>query len=251
MINDNHNQYRKVNDCHYARRKWQLTGVLFIICYLLFSVSARAQDDPEYRMEIGGGAGVMTYQGDFNGSLLKNMQPTAGAVVKYKLNPRMDWAANIGYGKLKGSSKDANTWYPELAENPIEFSTSVIDVTVCFEYNFWPFGTGREYLGARPLTPFIAIGAGFTIAKPDIGDQAGGIQFPVGAGVKYKLKDRLNLAVEWLMHFTGSDKLDGVEDPYGIKSTGLFKNTDCYSTLRVTLTYDFWARCKTCHNDRD
>ena len=251
MINDNHNQYRKVNDCHYARHKWQLTGLLFIICYLLFSVSARAQDDPEYRMEIGGGAGVMTYQGDFNGSLLKNMQPILGAVMKYKLNPRMDWAANIGYGKLKGSSKDANTWYPDLVENPIEFSTSVIDVTVCFEYNFWPFGTGREYLGARPLTPFIAIGAGFTIAKPDIGDQAGGIQFPVGAGVKYKLKDRLNLAVEWLMHFTGSDKLDGVEDPYGIKSTGLFKNTDCYSTLRVTLTYDFWARCKTCHNDRD
>lgn len=251
MINGNHNQDCKVNDCHDARHIWHFTALLFIIYCLLFSVSARAQDDPEYRMEIGGGAGVMSYLGDFNGSLLKNMQPIVGAVAKYKLNPRMDWALNIGYGKLKGSSKDAKTWHPELVENPIEFSTSVIDVTVCFEYNFWPFGTGREYLGARPLTPFIAIGAGFTIAKPDIGDQAGGIQFPIGAGVKYKLKDRLNLAAEWTMHFTGSDKLDGVEDPYGIKSTGLFKNTDCYSMLRLTLTYDFWARCKTCHNDRD
>lgn len=233
-----------------VKQQWLLLGLLFIICNLSFTRVA-AQDDPEYRMEIGGGAGVMSYLGDFNGSLLKNMQPIVGAVAKFKLNPRMDWAANIGYGKLKGGSKDAKTWYPELTEHPIEFSSSVIDVTVCFEYNFWPFGTGREYLGARPLTPYIAIGAGFTIAKPDIGDQAGGIQFPVGAGVKYKLKDRLNLVAEWMMHFTASDKLDGVEDPYGIKSTGLFKNTDCYSMLRLTLTYDFWARCKTCHNDRD
>jgi hypothetical protein len=74
---------------------------------------------------------------------------------------------------------------------------------------------------------------------------------PLGGGVKYKIGDRLNLAVEWTMHFTNSDKLDGVEDPYGIKSSGLFKNTDCYSQLRMTVTYDFWAKCKTCHNDRD
>jgi hypothetical protein len=54
-----------------------------------------------------------------------------------------------------------------------------------------------------------------------------------------------------MIHFTGSDKLDGVTDPYGIKSSGLFKNTDSYSTLLVTLSYDIWAKCKTCHNDRD
>ena len=225
--------------------------VTILITYHLSLIACTAQDEPEYRMEIGGGVGVMTYLGDFNGSLFKNMQPIGGAVVKFKLNPRMNWAVNIGYGKLKGDSKDAKTWYPEINENPLAFSTSVVDVSACFEYNFWPFGTGREYLGARPLTPFITIGAGFTIAKPNIGEQAGALQMPIGAGVKYKLKSRLNLAAEWTMHFTGSDKLDGVEDPYGIKSTGLFKNTDCYSMFRLTLTYDIWARCKTCHNDRD
>ena len=228
-----------------------LLGLMFVICSLSFSPAA-AQDDPEYRMEIGGGAGVMTYLGDFNGSLLKNIQPTFGAVAKYKLNPRMDWALNIGFGKLKGRSKDDKSWFsPEIAQTPVEFSTTVVDVSVRFEYNFWPFGTGREYLGAKPLTPFIALGAGFVIAKPDNGDQAGGIQVPIGAGVKYKLKPRLNLAAEWMIHFTGTDKLDGVQDPYGIKSNGLFKNTDCFSMIYVTLTYDIWARCKTCHNDRD
>ncbi len=202
-------------------------------------------------MEIGGGAGMMTYLGDFNGNLLRDMQIALGAVVKYKLNPRMDWTANIGYGKLKGNSGNDKSWYPEITDHTIAFSTTVIDVNVRFEYNFWPFGTGREYLGARPLTPFIAIGAGVVIAKPDIADQTGAIQMPIGAGVKYKLGERLNLAAEWMMHFTGCDKLDGVKDPYGIKSSGLFKNTDCYSQLRLTLTYDIWARCKTCHNDKD
>ncbi len=53
------------------------------------------------------------------------------------------------------------------------------------------------------------------------------------------------------MSFSLSDKLDGVEDPYGIKSNGMFKNTDCYSTLRLSVTYDIMAKCKTCNNDRD
>ena len=74
---------------------------------------------------------------------------------------------------------------------------------------------------------------------------------PIGAGIKYKMGARLNLGVEWAMHFSTSDKLDGVVDPYGIKSTGLFKNRDCFSALQLTLTYSFMAKCKTCNNDKD
>ena len=33
-------------------------------------MAVRAQDDPQYRMEIGAGVGVMTYEGDFNGMCL-------------------------------------------------------------------------------------------------------------------------------------------------------------------------------------
>lgn len=72
---------------------------------------------------------------------------------------------------------------------------------------------------------------------------------PIGIGVKYKLSTRMNLGVEWAMHFTLSDELDGQKDPYGIQSSGAFKNTDCYSTLQVTLSYSFWERCRTCHNE--
>ncbi len=208
-----------------------------------------AQDEPEYRMEIGGGLALTAYEGDFNGNLLRQLQPMAGAVAKYKMNPRMAWAASLRYGQLKGSSANVETWYPQLAANPIEFTSKVVDFDIRYEYNFWPFGTGREYHGAQPFTPFIALGAGIVWAKP--GKQVVALQTPIGFGVKYKVANRVNLSAEWMMHFSGSDKIDGVKDPYGIKSTGLFKNTDCYSSLQVTITYEFMEKCKTCHNDRD
>ena len=74
---------------------------------------------------------------------------------------------------------------------------------------------------------------------------------PLGVGVKYKVATRLNLGIEWAMHFSMNDNLDGVKDPYGIQSTGMFKNTDCYSMLQLTLTYSLMPKCRTCHNDDD
>lgn len=221
--------------------------LMFIL--LLSPLAMHAQEDPEYRAELGGGIGMVSYLGDFNGSILKNMQPMGSLLAKYRFNPRMALALNISYGKLKGSSKDVTTYYPELQAQPVDFSNSLMDMGLRYELNFWPYGTGREYRGARKLTPYIFIGVGATMVKADKTEAA--LNVPIGAGVKYKLATRLNLGVEWAVHFSGSDKLDGVEDPYGIKRSGLFKNTDGYSQLRLSLTYDLWAKCKTCHNDRN
>ena len=229
---------------------------LFALCFMATTMSA--QDEPEYRLELGAGVGLMNYLGDMNGNLLRGMKPAGSLVVKYKPNPRMAWALIGSYGSLKGSSATAKTWYPSMSERMADFNTSLVDVSVRYEYNFWPFGTGREYYGAKKLTPFIALGLGASIANAKLTQD--GIQtksssvagqLPIGLGVKYKMGARLNLAVEWMMHFTVGDKLDGIKDPYGIESSGLFKNTDCYSMLGLTLTYDLWAKCKTCHNDRD
>ncbi len=229
---------------------------LFALCFMATTMSA--QDEPEYRLELGAGVGLMNYLGDMNGNLLRGMKPAGSLVVKYKPNPRMAWALIGSYGSLKGSSATAKTWYPSMSERMADFNTSLVDVSVRYEYNFWPFGTGREYYGAKKLTPFIALGLGASIANAKLTQD--GIQtksssvagqLPIGLGVKYKMGARLNLAVEWMMHFTAGDKLDGIKNPYGIESSGLFKNTDCYSMLGLTLTYDLWAKCKTCHNDRD
>ena len=223
--------------------------VLIIAFSLLVSLGAGAQDEYEYKMEIGVGAGTVSYEGDFNGSILSNNQAAGGLVAKYRFNPRMALGLDVTYGKLKGSSADVTTWYPALRDSVASFSTTLVDAGLRFEYNFWPYGTGREYFGARRFTPYVAIGLGLTCAKAPSGTVVTG-NLPIGVGVKYKVATRLNVALEWAMHFSLSDKLDGTDDPYGIDSSGMFKNTDSYSMLRLSLTYDVWAKCRTCHNDR-
>lgn len=225
-----------------------MRSVLLALLLLAATTAVKAQDDPEYRMEIGAGAGLVNYLGDYNSNLFGSLQPMGTLTAKYRKNPRMAWAMAISYGKLKGDLKDAQTWYPEQETLPTTFSHGLIDAGVRFEYNFWAYGTGREYYGARRVAPFIALGLGLTYADAHPGTVAASL--PLGAGVKMKVSERLNLTVDWTMHFTGTDRLDGIRDPYGITSSGLLKNTDCYSAFMLSLTYDIWEKCKTCNNDR-
>ena len=224
-------------------------GLLSILLFVA-AVQTQAQDDVEYRMEVGAGVGLVSYLGDFNGSVVKNMQPIGSLVWRWVLNPRMALRAKGSYGKLKGSSADVQTYYPDMQAKPYQFNHSLGDLGVTFEYNFWPYGTGRDYRGAKRLTPFIFGGVGGTYVSGGPKD-VWTAHVPLGLGVKYKLGDRVNIGLEWATHFSLSDKLDGVVDPYLVKSSGLFKNTDGYSALLVTLTYSFQAKCRTCHNDAE
>ena len=160
----------------------------------------------------------------------------------------MAWALEIGYIPIKGKYDRQSTYYPMLSSTQESFSNSVVDIGGRYEYNFWPYGTGREYKGAKRLVPYITGGIGLTIASTE-GGSVIATNLPLGAGIKYKIAPRLNLNAAWIMHFTTSDNIDGVYDPYGIKSSGIFKNKDSYSMLQIALTYDIWAKCRTCHND--
>ena len=230
--------------------KKTLNIVLTALLLSIASVPANAQTDYEYRMEIGGGVGLMAYEGDFNGSILHNMQPSASLMLRRVINPYMDLRLAASYGKLKGSSKDVKTYLPQYQDTQYDFSTTLVDLSATYEYNFWPYGTGNDYRGAQRLTPFVFAGIGTTYASTPTGNIFTA-NLPLGLGVKYKVAPRLSLGIEWAIHFSLNDKLDGIADPYGIQSTGMFKNTDCFSALQLTLTYSFMPKCRTCHNDDD
>lgn len=230
--------------------KKTLNIVLTALLLSIASVPANAQTDYEYRMEIGGGVGLMAYEGDFNGSILHNMQPSASLMLRRVINPYMDLHLAASYGKLKGSSKDVKTYLPQYQDTQYDFSTTLVDLSATYEYNFWPYGTGNDYRGAQRITPFIFAGIGTTYASTPTGNVFTA-NLPLGLGIKYKVAQRLNLGIEWAIHFSLNDKLDGIADPYGIQSTGMFKNTDCFSALQLTLTYSFMPKCRTCHNDDD
>lgn len=221
---------------------------LVTLLMLCATLTASAQQDDEYLMEIGGGMGMVSYQGDFNGKITSGMQPAGAIVWRRLLNLYMGFRVTGMMGKLKGDATRVETYYPDETTRAYSFDRSLTDVSVTYEYNFWPYGTGRDYRGAKRLTPFVFGGIGATYVS-------GGekkvftANVPIGLGIKYKLKERLNVGLEWSMHFSLSDELDGMADPYGIKSSGAFKNTDCYSGLMLTLTYSFKSKCRTCNND--
>lgn len=221
---------------------------LVTLLMLCATLTASAQQDDEYLMEIGGGVGMVSYQGDFNGKITSGMQPAGAIVWRRLLNPYMGFRVTGMMGKLKGDATRVETYYPDETTRAYSFDRSLTDVSVTYEYDFWPYGTGRDYRGAKRLTPFVFGGIGATYVS-------GGekkvftANVPIGLGIKYKLKERLNVGIEWSMHFSLSDELDGMADPYGIKSSGAFKNTDCYSGLMLTLTYSFKSKCRTCNND--
>ena len=224
------------------------TRLLTLLVCAATALTATAQTDDQYRMEIGVGAGMVAYEGDYNGSITSGMQPAATVMLRRIFNPYMGLRLAATYGKLKGSDRGLKTYIPDTdGDTSYEFNNTLADLSLTYEYNFWPYGTGHDYRGAKRLTPFIFAGLGATYVTGG-GNNVFTANLPLGLGVKYKLAPRLNLGVEWAMHFSLSDKLDGTVDPYGIKSSGLFKNTDCYSALQVSLTYSLMAKCRTCHN---
>ncbi|MGP1453603.1 type IX secretion system protein PorG [Segatella oris] len=219
-----------------------------LLLMLAAMLNMNAQTDDEYLMEIGGGVGFLGYLGDYNNVLTRDLQPMATLLVRRNLNPYMGLRLAASFGKLKGDERDVKTVYPSTGVTPYSFSRTLTDVSLTYEYNFWPYGTGHDYYGAKRLTPFVFLGLGGTYAGGD-GSSVFTANVPIGLGLKYKVGQRMNVGVEWAMHFSMSDKLDGRNDPYGITSSGMFKNTDCYSVLQLTLSYSFMPKCTTCNKD--
>lgn len=222
----------------------RLLIILTLLVATVRAVPAAAQED--YRFEAGGGIGMTGYLGDANtANLFKNPGVTGELVFRYMMNPRLALKSNIFAGTMSGDTSQMSDVMPEGGH--FKFSTTFFEASELFEFNFFNFGTGEEYRKLRRFTPYIAGGLGLTIWTTD-GYTGAAFTIPFGAGVKFKIKERLNIGAEFLMKKTFSDKLDGpvLDDPHAIKSS-FAKNTDWYSTLTVTLTYEFSKRCAVCN----
>ena len=228
---------------------------------LLATLTAGAQDDDEYQMEMGGALGLDFYMGDANKTPFRHSSVMGGFIVRRIFNPRMVLKGDLTMGHLTGNTK--GYYFPLDATStsaaggvPVsfKFKRNVIDLGAQFEFNFWGYGIGQAYKGNSRITPYALLGAGLTLVTGGGGGTKLALNCPIGAGVKYKLKQRVNIGAEWTFRFTTTDALDTSREwkqlnmPYGIKSSG-FKNKDCYSYLMVFLTYDMMPKCKTCHNN--
>lgn len=226
---------------------------LVLILILAFVAIARlqAQEDTFYRLELGGGLGMDFSLNDYNSRFYGSPGVGISGVARFPLNPRSAIKARLGYQTLSGSTENVDDFYPA---NPSlsgeerlrsKLSGGIVDAAGMFELHFLPYGWVQGYQGYKRWTPYIQVGLGFSYATPGKTFCA---NIPLGVGVKWKIRERLNLSLDWTFHFTASDNLDGLEAPHGIKSSE-FRNKDHYSLTLVSLTYDLSPRCPTCNKD--
>ncbi len=224
--------------------QFRLTAWVAAIAILLSALPAEAQED--YRFDIGGGIGMTGYLGDANtANLYKNPSWDIEVLLRYIANPRWAFKTNFYAGGLKGNSEQMTNVFP--GGETFKFTTNFYEIGELAEFSFFPYGIGEKYRKLKRWTPYIAAGLGFTLWSTD-GKAHFGVNIPLGVGVKFKVNKRLNLGLEFLMKKVFSDKLDGdnLSDPYQIKSS-FAKNTDWYSTLTFTISYEFSKRCAVCN----
>lgn len=221
-----------------------LTVVLAMAAALSHPSRCGAQED--YRFDFGAGLGMTGYLGDANtANLFRNPGWDAELFLRYIFNPRIAIKTNFYTGGLRGNSEQMTNVFPD-GKN-FKFSTTFFELGELFEFNFFEYGIGEPYRKLKRITPYITAGLSATLWTVEKSVYAG-FTIPLGIGVKFKANERLNLGLEFLMKKVFSDRLDGtdLEDPYTIKSS-FAKNTDWYSTLTLTVSYDFSKRCATCN----
>jgi len=226
--------------------------VLFLSQTTLFILAQNQVTAPEYKFEIGGMAGISFYMGDANKTtLFKQMNPGAGIVFRYNANFRIAIKGDLAWAGVSGSTKGLDNVFPDDAQ--ASFSRNLFELGGQFEFNFFPYSDKFAYLNTKRFTPYMLVGLGITVA-PGGSNTFISPNVPIGVGVKYKLKNRINVGGEFTFRKLFRDDLDVtdnsnriLDDPYGIGGSVL-KNKDWYSLLMFSVTYDFGLRNCHCNN---
>ncbi len=202
-------------------------------------------DDP-YLWDVGVAMGMSGYIGDVNESNpFRRPGFEFGAIVRYNFNERWAVRGQMSALTLSGNTADFESVYPGNVE--YSFSSTLYDLTFRGECNFLPYGIGESYRMLSRWTPYVAAGIGVSMASAGSSTSVAPV-LPLCVGVKYKPARRLNMAVEFSMAKVFGDRIDGknLDDLYGIKSS-FIKNTDWYSALSLSVTYEFGQKCAVCN----
>ena len=224
--------------------------VILTLCLSFFRVDAQQVVGPEYLYEIGGMVGGAFYMGDANKTrLFQNVNPAVEATFRYNVNFRVALKANLVWARVSGTTTGIENVFPDHAQ--VTFDRNVFDLGGQAEFNFFPYSDLFKHLNTKRVTPYIAAGTGIA-ASPGNGELFFSPYLSLSTGVKYKLKNRINIGMEWSVRKLFSDRLDVngsnelLDSPYKIESS-LLKNKDWYSMLMIAVTYDFGLRNCNCN----
>lgn len=226
-------------------------GTICILLFALILLLPTKSVAQEYEYEIGGTLGTSFYMGDANKSkLFQSPHLATGVMFRYNRNFRWAYKGNLLIGGVSGDTRKSGNVFPDGKE--ASFSRTFYELGGQVEYNFFHYSDKYAYLGTRRLSPYLFTGLGVTYGSGD--KSFFGMNLPLGLGVKYKWKERLNLGFEFSFRKLFGDSFDvtqkgdfTLDDPYKIKSN-FFKNKDWYVLTMFSITWDFGLRTKSCIN---
>lgn len=212
---------------------------VLISSFIIFLPATRvvAQDAIVQEGEFGVGIGAGHYFGDINTRAWLN-RPKPAATIFFRKNFGNYIAARIGasFAQL-GYSDRYNTHNEFMYRRNLSFNSNVWELALQGDFNFFRFMPGEPQYS---FTPYVTLGAGIFSYDPyaflggekiflrPLGTEGQGstlyperkqystmgISFPIGAGIKYSINERINIGFEILHRFTNTDYLDDVSTTY-------------------------------------
>lgn len=196
-----------------------------------------AQDAIVQEGEFGIGIGAGHYFGDLNTRGHFN-RPKPAATIFFRKNFGNYIAGRIGATFAQvGYSDVYNTHNEYMYRRNLSFNSNVWELSLQGDFNFFRFMPGEPQYN---FTPYVTLGVGIFSYDPyaylggekyflrQEGTEGQGsslypdrkpystmaISFPIGAGIKYAINDRINIAFEILHRITSTDYLDDVSTTY-------------------------------------
>lgn len=181
---------------------------------------------------------ALNYLGDIPASFLFT-RPGIGAFISRKVSPRLHARLSVAYGRIEGDDFSSSETTLSYARN-LHFRNDILELGFTATWDLLP-SYGKHYKRA-PFTPYLMAGVALMHhnpqakapaefggdwvdlqplgtegqGRPTYGDPYSKIQivFPVGAGIRWSVNERLDIGIESGIRFTLFDYLDDVAGEY-------------------------------------
>ncbi|MFN0214835.1 MAG: DUF6089 family protein, partial [Saprospiraceae bacterium] len=229
-----------------------MKALKFLILILVFSQGLNAQTNysKAHFFELGLMAGFSNYSGDLSeGTIeLSQSRPVYGAFARYHLSPSLFLKSQFSAGRIYADDKYSET----RADRQFRVNGPLMELSTVLEYSPLDFGYENSSGEQFYFFPYLFVGIGGTFVKPELtyygppekeaayvktpfpeGGKAQRLLFcaPMGLGLRFNLKSRTTLGLEFGARPAFSDLLDGVSE------NGNPKAKDWYYFGGITASY--------------